>query len=84
MDSLRCVFYPKGKIHSRRAEEDFNGSAEVDKSKQIIGWYHLVGFLVIEIEVWEDLTCVVKPVVVLDRSERFTRGGIIRGMSVES
>ena len=30
-----------------------------------------------EVEIQEDLTCVVKPVVILDRSERFTRGGSV-------
>ena len=35
-----------------------------------------------EIEVQEDLTYVVKPVVILDRSERFTRGGSIRMLKV--
>ena len=58
----------------------------MDKRKRIEGWYRrvLVSFLVSEIEVWEDLTCVVKPVVVLDRSERFTRDGSVRVTSVES
>ena len=62
MYSLRCVFYPEGKIHSRRAEVDFNGSAEVDRRKRITGRCRrvLVVFLVSEIEVREDLTCVVK------------------------
>ena len=35
-----------------------------------------------EVEIQEDLTCVVKPVVILDRSERFTRGGSVRMVKV--
>ena len=37
---------------------------------------------VTEVEVLEDLSCVVKPVVILDRSERVTRGGRIKMVKV--
>ena len=35
-----------------------------------------------EIKVQEDLTCLVKPVVIMDRSERVTRGGSVRMVKV--
>ena len=35
-----------------------------------------------EVEVLEDLSCIVKPVVILDRSERVTRGGRIKMVKV--
>ena len=35
-----------------------------------------------DVEVRKDLTCVVKPAVILDRSERVTRGGSVRMVKV--
>ena len=35
-----------------------------------------------EVEIQEDMTCLVKPVVILDRSERVTRGGSVRMVKV--
>ena len=35
-----------------------------------------------EVKIREDLTCMVKPVVILDRSERFTRAGSVRMVKV--